>query len=404
MTLAKTIERARKAAFLLRTVAAGEVATRIMKDDMGGGDLAAGGGLKAPEQGKPKKPEHVTQSAEGLVSPNATDLSVDNLAQQPNPREGVVKVVDFQGIPVHVDRPRGFVQNGIDDSGDPWKRIYHVDYGFVPNTTGGDQDDLDVFLGLDQEAKEAHWILQKRADGSFDEYKVMLGFPNADMAKGMYLAHVPKKFYGGQATTSIGMMKALLGLHPSETVKALKSFAIDGFGSVQKRIEQKTDGWHVYSEDGSKHLGGPYGSKEEAETRLKQVEGHKEKSVKLVSKAAPPGSADQQYILGVVLEPETVDAQGDIYSADEIRAAEWAYMTDFQNVGLMHKGFVNNTVELVESYIAPVEMNLNGSVIKQGTWLMGLHVKDPQLWAQVKRGELTGLSIGGFATKTPTAS
>jgi len=36
-----------------------------------------------------------------------------------------------------------------------------------------------------------------------------------------------------------------------------------------KEIEGK---YHVYSEDGEKHLGGPYASKAEALDRLKQVE------------------------------------------------------------------------------------------------------------------------------------
>ncbi len=37
-------------------------------------------------------------------------------------------------------------------------------------------------------------------------------------------------------------------------------------------ITKKADGYHVYSEDGSKHLGGPYMTKQAAVKRLKQVE------------------------------------------------------------------------------------------------------------------------------------
>jgi hypothetical protein len=67
----------------------------------------------------------------------------------------------------------------------------------------------------------------------------------------------------------------------------------------------------------------------------------------------------------------------------------------------MHKGMVNGRVQLVESYVAPVDMTVGGSSIRAGTWLMGLHVADDSLWSQVKNGDLTGLSIGGFATKSP---
>lgn len=354
--------------------------------DMGTGDLG-NGGLLAPQQG-PLIP--------GSISPKKPH----------KPRGTVVKTVDFRGLPVHVDRPLGHVQTGVDEKGRAWKRIYHVDYGFVPNTQGGDGTDLDVYLGLDKEAKDAHWILQKKLDGTFDEYKVMLGFEDPDMAKGMYLAHTPKKHFGGLATTSVETMKALVGLHPVETLKALAGFIVDDPGFVEKIIKHESDGWHVYSEDGSKHLGGPYDSKAGAVARLAEVEGHKEKAlatvereVRLTKLDAP--TTELRYALGIVLEPETVDAQGDIYSADEIRKAAWGYMKDFRNVGLMHKGLVNQKVALVESYIAPVAMNVAGSVIKAGTWLMGLNVHDDALWDQVKKGALTGLSIGGFASKNP---
>jgi hypothetical protein len=40
-------------------------------------------------------------------------------------------------------------------------------------------------------------------------------------------------------------------------------------------IRHEKDGWNVYSEDGKKHLGGPYPTKEKAEERLREVEGHK---------------------------------------------------------------------------------------------------------------------------------
>lgn len=356
----------------------------LAKDDLAAADLAAGG-LKAPQQAPPPKPKHPSV---------------------------VAKVVDYQGIPVHIDRPKGYVMNGMDEKGNAWKRVYHVDYGYVPTTQGGDGEGLDVFLGADPSASEAHWIIQQKSDGSFDEYKVMLGFVDADSAKGMYLAHVPKRFYGGMATTSIGMMKALLNVHPMECMKSLAGFVVD---AVAKMIKQESDGWHVYSEDGSKHLGGPYASKDEAVARLAQVEGHKEKildvdgierALRLVfdeaaGKAMGDGS-EQRYVLGVVLEPETTDAQGDIYSADEVRRASWEYMKNFRNVGLMHKGLVNDKVKLVESYIAPVDMVVGGSQIKAGTWLMGLNFLDDGLWNQVKSGGLTGLSIGGFAKKTPT--
>ena len=47
-------------------------------------------------------------------------------------------------------------------------------------------------------------------------------------------------------------------------------------------------------------------------------------------------------MLGVVLEPETVDAQSDIYSAAEVCDAAYRFMQEYRNVGFMHRGLVND--------------------------------------------------------------
>ena len=110
---------------------------------------------------------------------------------------------------------------------------------------------------------------------------------------------------------------------------------------------------------------------------------------------------DERYVLGVVLEPETVDAQNDIYSVEEVRQAAHNFMAQFQNMGLMHRSLVNDGVQLVESYLAPVDFELDGVQIKRGTWLMGVKIVDDALWQAVKSGKLTGFSIGGSAVRMP---
>lgn len=112
-------------------------------------------------------------------------------------------------------------------------------------------------------------------------------------------------------------------------------------------------------------------------------------------------SGEQRFVLGIVLEPETVDSQGDIYSADEVRLAAHVWMEDFQNLGHQHRVLVNSGVHPVESYIAPVDMNVGGQMVKSGTWLLGVHVVNDAIWDQVKTGQLTGFSIGGYAQKVP---
>jgi hypothetical protein len=127
--------------------------------------------------------------------------------------------VSFQEIPVHVDRPRGFVMLGKDQKGKPWSRRYQVDYGHIPRTLGGDGDGLDVFLGPDSKAKHAYWAVQRKMDGSFDEYKVFLGFNSREEAATVYAQHIPKKLLAGLMTMRVEMMKAMLGKNPVEHIK-----------------------------------------------------------------------------------------------------------------------------------------------------------------------------------------
>lgn len=123
-----------------------------------------------------------------------------------------------------------------------------------------------------------------------------------------------------------------------------------------------------------------------------------------ISKALQAGTGgDERYVLGIVLEPDIVDAQKDTYSSDEIRQAEHKFMEEFRTMGLMHKEVVNEGVKILESYLAPVDFELGGITVKKGTWLMAVRVVDDGLWAQVKGGGLTGFSIGGSAIRKPVS-
>jgi hypothetical protein len=373
-----TIARAKAAAAKLRAT--------TTKADTSSGDLAAGG-LKGPEQ--PKRPLWQPEQKAEAAAPPA-------LAPAPTEPAPVRRV--FAGIPVVVDRPKGYVQEGKSADGTPWRRVYHVDYGHIPDTRGGDGEGLDVFVGGDETAKEAHWILQRKADGSFDEYKIMLGFADPATAKAIYCAHIPKRFMGSIASMPIEFMKALLGIEPIAIAKAEIAVHV-----IVESVEHEHGGPCDGGEPPASHPGlcAPPGVPAPV-----SVVHNEDRTVK-IAKAGPepsPANGELRYVLGVVLEPESVDGQGDVYSADEIRRTAWGYMTNFRNVGLMHKGLVNGKVQLVESWIAPCDLTVESTAIKAGSWLMGLHVADDTIWQDVKAGRLTGLSIGGFAKKDPVAS
>ena len=116
---------------------------------------------------------------------------------------------------------------------------------------------------------------------------------------------------------------------------------------------------------------------------------------------------DKQIVAGVVLEPGTKrdgtvdDSQGSVISAEEIERAAHLWLARFQNRGLQHKRIVNSKIEIYESYVTPVNMTISGRKIKKGTWMLMYHVLDRALWKDIRKGKITGFSMGGFAKKKP---
>jgi len=152
---------------------------------------------------------------------------------KPTSPDTVKKTVDFKGMKIRVDRPKGFIMRGIDEEGKPWERTYKHDYGFLPRTAGGDGDGLDVFVGPDKGSGMAFWAIQKKKDGSFDEYKVFLGFPDKKAAMSAYKEHIPSKYFAGMAGMTTDMMKAMLDIMPDEKL-AMHLFFLEELGRISQ--------------------------------------------------------------------------------------------------------------------------------------------------------------------------
>lgn len=145
----------------------------------------------------------------------------------------------------------------------------------------------------------------------------------------------------------------------------------------------------------------------------------------------------QRYTLGVVYEPDEIDSQDDYATASTIEKAAWGFMRKLQSdlatakqassiiegvckalegeqvqidvtdwaealekgrLGDMHVDWQDGFGEIVESYIAPVDFEIDGELIKRGTWLMGV-VWSEEMFEKIERGERTGYSLGGRAMR-----
>ncbi|MCC2414044.1 XkdF-like putative serine protease domain-containing protein [Bacillus sp. FSL W8-0519] len=103
----------------------------------------------------------------------------------------------------------------------------------------------------------------------------------------------------------------------------------------------------------------------------------------------------ERLVYGIVYEPDTIDAHGDFADAKTIEKAAHEFMLKYRQIDKNHD-FVAGVGEVVESYIAPADMELNGEPVKKGTWILTTKA-DEETWESVKKGEFQGYSLAGVA-------
>ena len=105
---------------------------------------------------------------------------------------------------------------------------------------------------------------------------------------------------------------------------------------------------------------------------------------------------EQQIVFGEVYAPGFPDSQGDFMTRESIQ--QMAY--EFMRKGLVNKIDLNHSQEesgcyVVESFIARDD----DTVFIPGSWVLGVKVPDPEIWALVKSGELNGFSFDGVGVR-----
>lgn len=110
----------------------------------------------------------------------------------------------------------------------------------------------------------------------------------------------------------------------------------------------------------------------------------------------------KRLVYGVVYEPDVVDADGEFSIPEEITKSAHRFLADYRVMKVQHLT-KNELIEPVESFIAPVDFEMGGQLVKTGSWVMVSRVLDDEVWGLVVKGELTGYSMGGYATRVPDA-
>ena len=103
---------------------------------------------------------------------------------------------------------------------------------------------------------------------------------------------------------------------------------------------------------------------------------------------------EKRIVTGPVLVPNVLDLQGDFEFQEDIEKAAHGFLENRGDIGRQHEIFDGIGIP-VESHLTrePIK-NSAGKTLPVGTWVMSVKITHEPTWQAVKRGEVTGFSIG----------
>lgn len=142
-----------------------------------------------------------------LFDQAANEAATSSQNSLPEPTEAQIEAGNYkkghrrvQGLDITIENPRGSKRSGTDDDGNKWETELSSHYGYVKRTEGADGEQVDVFVGPNPLVKKVFVIDQLNKDGSFDEHKVMLGYPQKQRAVEAYKSNYDDGWTVGPVT------------------------------------------------------------------------------------------------------------------------------------------------------------------------------------------------------------
>ena len=133
--------------------------------------------------------QRTRKAEEAKVDTNPTDAQ----KEAGNYKKGHIKV---DGLNITIEQPKGSIRRGTDANGKQWESEMHNTYGYIRGTESVDGDHIDIFLSDNPTEGNVFVVDQVNKDGSFDEHKVMYGFPDMESAKQAYLSNYEEGWQG----------------------------------------------------------------------------------------------------------------------------------------------------------------------------------------------------------------
>ncbi|MHB0820138.1 LPD38 domain-containing protein [Stutzerimonas stutzeri] len=155
--------------------------------------------------GVPKAPQRLemrpidTAAQQAATSPS-NDLPTPTPAQieAGNYRKGHVRLA---GLDISIENPRGSERSGTDPDGNQWRHTMSDHYGYIRRTQAADGEQMDVYVGPQPDSAQVFVVDQlNQQDGSFDEHKIMLGYPDEESATAAYRSNFDADWKMGNVT------------------------------------------------------------------------------------------------------------------------------------------------------------------------------------------------------------
>lgn len=145
--------------------------------------------------------------------------------------------LDFGGMEVAIENPKGTKRSGKSASGKAWESTLHHDYGYFTGSHASDKEGVDVFLTGKADTGKMYVINQVHPQtGKYDEAKVVAGAASPAEAERTYRANYPKgwKGLGSMAEMSTAQFKDWL--YSDDTHKPVRT-QVDRRGDPAQRAK-----------------------------------------------------------------------------------------------------------------------------------------------------------------------
>jgi 5'(3')-deoxyribonucleotidase len=151
------------------------------------------------------------------IKQQLSDMEVEKQPTDSQIATGLYKKgkVNFKGLDLRIENPKGSIRIGIDDTGRKWVSKMKCHYGYILGTEGADFDPVDCYIG-DGLNRSLAFVINQSKSGVFDEVKIMLGCKSEEEARNLYLSNYEK-----------GWEKNIMSVVQTNT-KQLRSWLKDG--------------------------------------------------------------------------------------------------------------------------------------------------------------------------------